>query len=421
MNIMSRFFVVAISVFLTADLASSQWVLTSCPVNTFDGIFQDGFISTFASLDSNLFAVGPPDNLFLSTDNGLNWVSINNGLFKNTAYPSIALLNNNIFVSTYLIFRSTNGGTSWAACDSGLTNPNITVIATDGSNLFAGSNGQGVFFSKDSGTTWNQLSATVFPTQYSGKPVWVSAFAFDDSNIFIGTYGSGLWRLKKEGANWTSSSLSLRDAYVHALAISGSRIFAANGNDGVYVSNDGGTSWNPSNNGLGNVYARCISVTDSTIFVGMDNGVFLSTNDGATWTSVTDGLTDTRVFQLTIHGTTLFAGTIVGGVYARPLSNMITGVHDNTNSVITKFTLAQNYPNPFNPTTVIRYYLPLASFVTLKVFDMLGREVQSLVHQDESVGGHTITFNGSFLPSGLYFYRLQAGRFVSTKDMVLLK
>ncbi len=85
------------------------------------------------------------------------------------------------------------------------------------------------------------------------------------------------------------------------------------------------------------------------------------------------------------------------------------------------FFLAQNYPNPFNPSAVISYYLPVNSFVTLKVYDVLGREVKTLTNGRETAGSHSIVFNADNLPSGVYFYRLQAGNYTATKKLMLLK
>ncbi|MCX6121268.1 MAG: C25 family cysteine peptidase [Ignavibacteriales bacterium] len=85
------------------------------------------------------------------------------------------------------------------------------------------------------------------------------------------------------------------------------------------------------------------------------------------------------------------------------------------------FALKQNYPNPFNPTTVIVYQLPAQSNVTLIVFDMLGREVKTLVNDRQSAGLHSVIFNASGLTSGVYFYRLQAGSFTETKKLLFLK
>jgi len=83
--------------------------------------------------------------------------------------------------------------------------------------------------------------------------------------------------------------------------------------------------------------------------------------------------------------------------------------------------LSQNYPNPFNPSTEIRYSIPQSSIVVIKVFCILGNEIETLVNEEKSVGSYEFEFNATNLPSGIYFYRLQAGSFVETKKMVLMK
>ena len=86
-----------------------------------------------------------------------------------------------------------------------------------------------------------------------------------------------------------------------------------------------------------------------------------------------------------------------------------------------KFELSQNYPNPFNPTTLIKYSLPKAGNVSLKVYNVLGKEVATLVNGYQTAGNYKVEFNARGLASGLYFYRLTAGDFVSVKKMMLLK
>jgi len=86
-----------------------------------------------------------------------------------------------------------------------------------------------------------------------------------------------------------------------------------------------------------------------------------------------------------------------------------------------EFKLEQNYPNPFNPTTSIQYQISSISDVTLKVYDILGSEVAALVNEEQQPGYYEVHFSGSSLASGMYVYRLQAGEYISTKKMMLLK
>ncbi len=106
-------------------------------------------------------------------------------------------------------------------------------------------------------------------------------------------------------------------------------------------------------------------------------------------------------------------------------NNIVTGIEDNKITPA-QFSLSQNYPNPFNPSTIISYSIPFAETsrslsVLLKVYDILGREVETLVNKEQPAGNYKITFNASHLSSGIYFYTLIAGEFVQTNKMILLK
>ncbi len=93
----------------------------------------------------------------------------------------------------------------------------------------------------------------------------------------------------------------------------------------------------------------------------------------------------------------------------------------NSNEIPIEFRLSQNYPNPFNPSTKIKFQNADAKFVSLKVYDVLGREVATLVNEEKPVGIYEVKFDAVGLPSGIYFYRLQAGSFIETKKMIFLK
>ena len=107
-------------------------------------------------------------------------------------------------------------------------------------------------------------------------------------------------------------------------------------------------------------------------------------------------------------------------MYARiPYVGILDDVEDNAREM--KFELVQNYPNPFNPTTKINYQLAKDENVSLKVYDVLGNEVATLVNSRQSAGTHSVNFNASALSSGVYFYKIVAGNFVDVKKMILLK
>ncbi|MFC2084463.1 T9SS type A sorting domain-containing protein [Bacteroidota bacterium] len=110
------------------------------------------------------------------------------------------------------------------------------------------------------------------------------------------------------------------------------------------------------------------------------------------------------------------SGAIIDGVQYGTLVSVKENEFNNLN-----FSLSQNYPNPFNPSTTISYSIPEKGWVKLKVFDMIGRETKTLVSKEQSPGNYVVVFDGSNLSSGIYFYKLQAGKFIDTKKMILVK
>jgi hypothetical protein len=222
------------------------------------------------------------------------------------------------------------------------------------------------------------------------------------------------------GTSWTSVNVGLTNTYVQVVAISGPNLFAGTSGGNVFLSTNSGANWTAVNTGLSDIDVRALVVSGTTLFAGTHGGVFVSTISGANWTAVNKGLAASNVYAFAVSGTNLFAGT-GGGVWRRPLSEMIASIGVATSELPRVFFLHQNYPNPFNPSTTIKFELPRALEVNLTVFDILGREVSVLVKDRRDAGFYGVKLDGSNLASGVYFYRLQAGDFVATKRLLLLK
>ena len=115
-------------------------------------------------------------------------------------------------------------------------------------------------------------------------------------------------------------------------------------------------------------------------------------------------------------------GSLISRKAQRPKpSDLLTGIGSSETTIPQELTLHQNYPNPFNPSTAISYQLSASSFVCLKVFNTLGKEVATLVNEVRSAGNHVVQWNAGLLPSGIYFCRLQAGGNIETRKMILLR
>ncbi|MBI5020019.1 MAG: T9SS type A sorting domain-containing protein [Ignavibacteriales bacterium] len=162
------------------------------------------------------------------------------------------------------------------------------------------------------------------------------------------------------------------------------------------------------------IYAQRINTAGSLLW--SPSGIILTTN--STSPSIVANNSNGLIAVWTDYRTPSTAGDILG--QSIDGNSNLTGVSEE--KVIPKeFSLFQNYPNPFNPVTTIRYQLPINSHLKLKVFDLLGIEVSTLVNENKNAGSYEVEFDGSKLPSGVYFYRLQTGSYVETKKLLLMK
>jgi hypothetical protein len=287
-------------------------------------------------------------------------------------------------------------------------------VSPDGANLFAQADNY-VYRSSNDGTTWVK-TGLIFTA--------VSSFVstFNGTNLFAGSPGSGVFLSTSNGTSWTAVNSGLMNTNVSSLAVSGINLLAGTNGGGIFLSTNSGTSWSAINAGLTNTKVKCLAVSGLNLFAGTtDGGVFLSTNNGANWTPVNAGLMKIDVNAIAVFGTNLFIGNDGGGVWRRALSEMLTSVHHPLSELPTQFNLKQNYPNPFNPTTKIGFSVPVKSFVSLRIYDPLGRVVAEPVNAYLTPGNYETQFDGEGFGSGIYFYSLQAGSFVQTRRLLLLR
>jgi ligand-binding sensor domain-containing protein len=369
---------------------------------------------------------GTTDGIYRSTDNGETWIislslqhafaagffslAINSGgdIFAGDGYNIIEFFR---FPDYGDIFRSTDNGVSWQKVALRLDDYVYALAINSSGRIFAGT-GEGLYRATPSLEFWHEV--------HSGR---VFSVAINDSDyIFIGTT-NGIYRSKDTGDSW-ELVIDLPNNSTLALAINASTqyIFAGTQKRGVLRSTNNGDSWTEVNTGLTNTNVPSLAINSrGDIFAGTNGGgVFRSTDNGASWSDVNSGLMNPYVLALAINSSgEVFAGTSGNGIF-RSLPT-ITAVEEIAVEIPTSFVLTQNYPNPFNPSTTIEYSLPKPSQVELKVYDILGKEVRTLVNGRQPAGQHRVSFEANGLPSGVYFYRIKGGAFVQTKKLTLLR
>jgi hypothetical protein len=323
-------------------------------------------ISALNNVNGNVWLSSLYTNAY-TTNNGLNWITVN----LNKYVYDFASYNGRIFAGTesWKCFYTTNTGLNWTVCDD--ISEDVKCFYSAGANFLAGTS-QSLYYSTNSGTNWNLVQPYYLAT---------NAFCGNPSKIFAATL-VGVWYSTNYGVNWSQTALN--SGSVMALQTYGNNIIVGTWYNGVYVSSNSGTSWIQKN----------------------------------------EGLSGQNIISLGISGNTIFAGTESNGIFKRPLSEIV-GIQNISTEIPTSYSLSQNYPNPFNPTTKIRFDVPrwrgVGGWTTLKVYDVQGREVQTLVNESLKPGTYEVTFDGSTLNSGVYFYKLVMDGFSETKKMLMIK
>jgi photosystem II stability/assembly factor-like uncharacterized protein len=377
-------------------------------------------VVSLAAAGANLFAGTSDNGIFFSNDNGESWAHIG---FQKTPVPAVAVAGTNLYAGMWGgVYRSTDNGRSWTRSSSVLKSKSINALAVSGTDLFAGIN-NGVLRSTDSAKSWIAVDSGLSAHQ-------VLSLAVSDTTIFAGTYGFGAYFSADNGTHWTqkNNGLIIGDggSSLNVFTVSGANMFVGTSN-GVFRSTDNGESWSGVNTGLSQVSVTSFAVSGTNLFAGtglcnsLNGNILRSTNNGTYWTQVNTGLMNDAVYSLLINGPNIYCGTHGFGVWRRPLSEVITSIAQRTDDAPAQFRLGQNYPNPFNPSTTISFSIPSSVHVSLRIFDVIGREVATLVAEEFPAGTYTRQWNASGMTSGVYFYRLQAGSYTETKRLVLLR
>lgn len=389
-------------------------------------------------------------DIFRSTDNGASWTVTDSGLTQPissaeafAAIPDGAGGKNTFAGTSNGVFLSTNNGNNWIEANSGLPAllyRTVSSLAVVGTNLFAaigaGTSTNGVYLSTDNGTSWNHTNISL--TTSSVNVLMASPNGIGGTNLFVGTLGAGVYVTTNNGAVWTPADSGMKNAQIKCLTTTpdgvGGVVLFAGSSGGVYRSTNNGSYWTLVDSGLGNTDINSLASYGTSIFAGTSSGIYQSTNNGNYWSPINTGLPKDPlalfypiIKALAVDGSDLIAGTFLLGVWRRPLSQ-ITSVDRSPGGIPKEMTLEQNYPNPFNPSTIIRFELPSTSRITLRVYNLLGQVVATLIDREEPAGSHDAEWHASRFASGIYFYRLEATglsnprqTFSQVKKMELIK
>ena len=417
--------------------------------------------SVFTLNNNSAIAVGDSGIILKATDTYFNWIEKSSGVITNL--NCVIFVNNDlgwIAGNEGIILKSTNGGETWELLNSGTTMNLNSISFSNHLNGWAAGNG-GVIKTTDGGVNWFQQN--IINNNYYCIQLLDSyeGFVLGQNGKLFRTYDGGLnWELVHTN-QYSLYSISFYNMWIGWSCGQFGRI-----NHTLHI----GTLWNvqfqyPSIN-----FNSINAVDDQVCYAAGDKGLIFRTKNGGTPVELISFLgfqgngkvylnwqTETELNNLMFEvqrkvedtdwltiGYKPGAGTTtelqhyeyIDDCYGIPGgSNLLyrlkqvdfNGNYKYSNEIsidklaLKEHTLNQNYPNPFNPSTSISYSIPLQSLVEIKVYDILGRNIKTLVNEEKPAGAYLIEFNADGITSGIYFYTLKAGSFIQTKKMILIK
>jgi len=389
---------------------------------------------------------GDSGKILKTTNGGTNWILQNTPtrerlmsvffLNENTGWSSGGLFDISAFPNREVIIKTTNGGNFWF--QAYYTNSSYTrfesiyfineytgVVVSQGNS--GGGNAGSIYRSTNGGGIWSGLGVNdllsytglKFTDTFTG---WVLGQYWNDT----GSDSGFIIKSTDSGSNWSTIYqksktyftsdyfLDNNTGWISGIDHSGSSNLTV-----FYKTTNGGVSFNIYNlSGINNFKSICF--TDSLKGWGCNTRIYRTTNSGSNW-----------VQQLPYEGSTynsiFFTDSLIGwavGTNGKIIKTVTGGItYSFSHNIVLphNYFISQNYPNPFNPVTHLEFGISDLEFVSLKVYDLLGNEIKTLVNEMKTPGVYNLEFDGSNLSSGIYYYILTVGKFSEIRMMTLLK
>jgi hypothetical protein len=385
-----------------------------------------------SAVDNNIVWVcGAAGKVLRTINSGANWASVGGG----TIPSSLALYNiwgidaNSALVtgsssSETFVYYTSNAGTNWTQIFNQTGGFIDNIWMTSATNGFMNGDAVGSRWSlwktTNGGLNWD--STGLYLAQNGTETGYNNSMYVDGNNIWMGTSTNRTYYSTNSGASWTTQTVGIQvgiNAIWSNNSASGKLLC---GSDSLMVTTNFGTNWDLAGvePGAGAIINGITGNSTEWWLTRQATSVYYSATDGASWvTHYTAPAGSFYSLGKARTGTYIWGIRSNGGIsrYGQPIS----GIQNITVSIPENYSLSQNYPNPFNPTTKINFSIPKSGLVSLKVYDLLGREITTLVNEVKISGTYLVDFNASTLSSGVYFYKLESNGFSQVKKMMLIK
>ncbi|MFA5152340.1 MAG: T9SS type A sorting domain-containing protein [Clostridia bacterium] len=391
----------------------SQWIKTNIDKNTVHYLSATNS-AIFAGVS---FTAGSTieTGVLVSTDG----ITFNATSWYTSYCPPLASIGNATFASEcnndnkHRPGITTNNGEYWSFTGAGLNGASVVKFKVAGNYLFATATDGKFYRTNDNGVSWQEIT---------NLPKTPGQIAASETLVFAYVENNGLYRSLDYGDSWTLVYQPTNKS--KAIFVLENKVYFLN--DGLAVSTNNGDTWSIVNDTVSAI--RSMINIDGNLFAATEqNGVIRSIDAGKSWTKIYDSGMN-WCWDLAVFNSNLFVCGDAFGIVRRPLSEIVTAIDTTTttsveksNSKISDFELSQNYPNPFNPSTTIEYKVKKSGLVTVKIYNILGNTIATLVNEKKSVGTYSVTWQPSNVASGVYFYRLETESFSISRKLIYAK
>jgi len=353
-----------------------------------------------------------------TTNSGQNWIIQPEPLIDQ--YNSISFIDNNTGIAVGppgMILRTTNGGQNWLVLSrpggdmGGAQFVNNNILYACGDHIIKSTNG---------GINWNILITAQFLGQFRSL-----FFTNELTGTIVGINGT-IWTTTNGGINYIQRYMMLpvqfADSSLYDIQYINSSTGFTSGNNGIIVkTTNSGVNWSYLPTGTITQFHGVYFVNENTGFLSGHTGIiYKTTNGGINWNQQSTGVIDPlRTVEFIDENTGWVCG--FNGLIFKTTNGGSTWIKPINTEVPESYKLYQNYPNPFNSMTNVKFQMLNAGNVSLKIYDVLGKEVTTLVNERFQPGTYQVSFDGSGLPSGVYFCKFESGDFSAVTKMILLK
>lgn len=399
-------------------------ILLCCPSHELDAqdrywqatnaAFSSGVESIAVNGNGDIFAGTEADGLFRSTDGGISWNAINEGLTGAEISAIVPFSDGTLFAGVYRdgLFRSSDNGETWRLSDE--SRVRALLLAPNGDLYWARTGG--LWRSTDRGASWS-------PTGLDQEKI-VSAIAIDSAGaLFVGLVPEGeIWRSTDGGANWAKTGFSdvTFASYIQSIVVTPEGDLVS-GQHGVFVSSDGGETWAAPGPTPASIVGVLAVGPDGRLYATPGAGVYESTDGGAFWTLQGSGWLGDAGESESMTFTSdrrIVVGTTNGNVLIG--SEPVSAVEPVSTAGAATVGFGTIYPNPCHDRATFRFNLDSPGHFSFRLFSMIGAEIATLFDGNLAAGEQSVILNLTEVPAGIYLCRIETPEGATIRTLVLL-